>query len=134
MTASRLGTRKDRRVWRFLIPRTLRPGSGEPRATARPCVRTPARRNAKPRLSGKPTECHGGIWYSVGKVYHRAGTHPERRTAIWKRRASNSSEREALGLERPIVRLLRVGRLQCRGRRVPRAVPSWEAALGRIDR
>src|SRR5919107_2891638 len=113
MTASRLGTRKDRRVWRFLKPRTPQPGSGEPRATAHPCVRTPARRNTKPRLSVRPTEIHGGVWSSVGVVYHRAGTHPERPCDVQKRRSSNTNEREALGLEGPLARSTQASRLQC---------------------
>jgi hypothetical protein len=41
MTALRLATRKDRRAWRYLTPRTPRPGSAEPRATACPYVRNP---------------------------------------------------------------------------------------------
>src|SRR5918994_1282376 len=113
MTASRLGIRKDRKAWRFQIPRTPRPGSGEPQATAHPCVRTPARRNAKPRLSVRPTEIHGGVWSSDAVVYHRAGTHPERRNAKRKRRRSNSSEREALGLEGLETRSIQGSRLQC---------------------
>jgi hypothetical protein len=52
-------------------------------------------------------------WSSVGKVYHRAGTHPERRTAIWNRRSSNTNQREALDPDRPVSRLVRLGRLQC---------------------
>src|SRR5687767_13545936 len=111
MIALRLGNRKDRRAWKLLRPRTPRPGSGEPRAIAHPCVRTPARRNAKPRLSVRPTEIHGGVWSSVAVVYHRAGTHPERRNAMRNRRLSNTNEREALGLEGRLARSLRVGRL-----------------------
>src|SRR5215210_3239194 len=115
MTASRLQTRTDPRVWRFLIPRTPRPGSGEPRAIAHPCLRTPARRIAKPRLSDRPTEIHGGVWSSVAVVYHRAGTHPERRTMLQERRSPNTNEREALGLDGPTSRSMPVGRLQCEG-------------------
>src|SRR5215212_10752395 len=115
MTASRPGTRTDPRVLRFLIPRRPRPGSGEPRATAHPCLRTPARRIAKPRLSDRPTEIHGGVWSSVAVVYHRAGTHPERRTVIQERRSPNTNEREALGLEGSTARPTQDGRLQCGG-------------------
>src|SRR5215213_3762327 len=113
MSAWRSGSRIDRRVWKLPIPRTPRPGSGGPLATTHPCVRTPARRNAKPRLSVGPTEIHGGVWSSVGVVYHRAGTHPERPCDVQKRRSSNTNEREALGLEGPLARSTQVSRLQC---------------------
>ncbi|MCD6058493.1 MAG: hypothetical protein K0Q89_2023 [Thermomicrobiales bacterium] len=38
-------------------------------------LETLVRQNAKPRLSVRPTEIHGGVWSSVAVVYHRAGTH-----------------------------------------------------------
>src|SRR5215218_10257625 len=114
MPAWRSGSRIDRRVWKLPIPRTPRPGSGGPLATTHPCVRTPARRNAKPRLSVRPTEIHGEVWSSVGVVYHRAGTRPERSTAIDQRGGSNTNEREALGLEGAMSRSVQVRGLQFR--------------------
>src|SRR5215216_1913817 len=127
MTAWRSGTRINRKAWKLPIPRTPRPESDEPQATAHPCVRTPARRKAKPRLSVRPTEIHGGVWSSVGKVYHRAGTHPERRIAIQKRRPSNTSEREALGLGGRRQGHSGSADYNARSKKGPRTMPSWEA-------
>src|SRR5215203_4398678 len=112
MTALRLGIRIDQTAWKSPIPQTPQPGSSEPRATAHPCVRTPARRNAKPRLSDEPTEIHRGVYSSDAVVYHRAGTHLERRSKREERHRSNTNQREALGLVGLRSRSERISALQ----------------------
>ena len=80
------------------------------------------------RTDGNTT---AGSESSVAVVYHRAGTHSERRTAIRTHRRANTTEREALGLEGAGDESMRVGRYyNARVGRMPRIDGRpWEAVF-----